>query len=283
MQVFRVKLNPANPGMVLACTGLAHLVNWITPEQEPSCRFVLTPDVPDPAYFELRTRTLVVSEWLPGVLGTTDGRGSLTLRASVPENRVGFLKERNAPVTLTHSSTESVLVLDWWLDEFRSGSNLLETWSGMQRIGTLLQELLDLCRDLKTSDVTEAMLYQYRRASRARLCFDPRVMGLPLQVGFSLDANASTLLLYPLVEFLSAVGLQRCRLQQEVGSRYDQPFWYHLWSIWIPASLLGAAYAGALTSMMPTAAYTCDRIRRVKDRGYFSFDQATKQESEARS
>ena len=209
-------VDPANPGEVLACAGLAHLA-WRA-DRGAATGFV-------------RARDGGVRFVAPDAVPLPDGAGAWPLERieAPPHERLRF-----AGVTL-----------DWWCPW---GLNpQMKTWSGRQSAWTVHRE-----RFTARSHPTPPCDWLRHRAPAAggRLGLDPRGTWDALELGWSLSAHRSVrFAVRPWVELLASVGLQAVGLARARGG-----FRYRLWRV-SPLPVARAAFAGAAPDIETLAAY----------------------------
>ena len=131
--------------------------------------------------------------------------------------------------------------LDWWLNLPNSSkeNSPLKTWAGTQKIyKNLLQPIFEKALE-KGDDIVEC--FQYTANLSKRLGADTRSSWNKIDAGFSPDCQNMKIPIFVMVEFLSAVGLQRFRpdkvsVKKEKGKNV---MWcYFLWKDhYLPAPL----------------------------------------------
>ena len=208
-------VDPANPGEVLACAGIAHLA-WRA-RREAATGFV-------------RARDGGVRFAAPDAAPLPDGGGGWPLeRIEAPPHE----RLRLAGVTL-----------DWWCPW---GLNpRMKTWSGRQSAWTVHR---NLHRALGRSRAS-AWLRHRAPAAGGRLGLDPLCAWDALELGWSLSAHRAVHVeVRPWVELLASVGLQAFAVARARGG-----FRYRLWRV-SPLPVAHAAFAGAAPDVETLGAY----------------------------
>lgn len=246
---FSVKVDVTNPGQFFACCGLLELAHRLWPGAE--------------GWFDGEAFCVSDCGALREVItlvkaAKTDADSSRGVEMVHPVSII--LPERNPPV-----------VLDWWLaqDWYRHRkaqqkkraslmSSPLRLWGGQQKSAGILQ---DLKNGLPDGDVDD--LFQYSRRMTGRLGVDPRAAWNALDAGFSPNDQSMPVNTFPAVEFLAAVGLQRCRLAE------DPVGWpsYATWSAPLPAPLAASVAVG----LVPANRIWRYRFRIAARGGYKGF------------
>ena len=208
-------VDPANPGEVLACAGIAHLA-WRA-ERCAATGFV-------------RARDGGVRFAAPDAVPLPDGGEGWPLERieTPPHERLRF-----AGVTL-----------DWWCPW---GLNPhMKTWSGRQSAWTVHRNLHRGLGDCEPS----GWLRHRAPAAGGRLGLDPCGTWDALELGWSLSAHRSVrFAVRPWVELLASVGLQAFALARARGG-----FRYRLWRV-TPLSVAHTTFAGAAPDLESLAAY----------------------------
>ncbi len=104
---------------------------------------------------------------------------------------------------------DQTMILNWWLDITKGSNkaNAMKTWSGNQKISNLLNLFLTETR--KTESVAAG--FQNSINLKGRLGVDSRSSWNKIDAGFSPNTIGIEIPTYVMVEFLTAIGLQRFR------------------------------------------------------------------------
>ena len=210
-------VDPANPGEVLACAGVAHLA-WRAD--------------PGAATGFVRARDGGVHFAAPDAAPLPEGAAAWTLECveGPPHER---LRLAGVP-------------LDWWCPWGLNPG--LKHWSGRQSAHTVHRTLH---RALGSSRAS-AWLRHRAPVAGGRLGLDPRSTWDALELGWSLSAHrAFRFEVRPWVELLASVGLQAFPV---AGRRARGGLRYHLWRV-SPLPVARAAFAGAAPGVETLAAY----------------------------
>ena len=208
-------VDPANPGEVLACAGIAHLA-WRARAQAPT-----------------------------GFVRARDGGVRFAAPDAVPllDEARAWALERIEPPPHERLRLAGV-TLDWWCPWGLNPS--VKTWAGPQSAWTVHG---NLHRALASSHPREWLGHR-APVDGGRLGLDPASAWDALELGFSLSAHRSMrVTARPRVELLASVGLQAFGLARARGG-----FRYHLWRV-SPLPVARAAFAGAAPDFETLAAY----------------------------
>ena len=210
-------VDPANPGEVLACAGLAHLAWRACPEAATG--FVQTRD--GGFRFVAPDATPLPEDETARVLEPLEGP---------PHERLRF----------------AGVVLDWWCPW---GLNpRVKGWSGQQSAQSVHR---NLHRALGDSGPLEWPLHT-APAAGGRLYLDPRSAWDSRELGFSPAAHRSLRMhVRPWVELLASVGLQAFPLP---GHRARGGFRYRLWRV-SPLPVARAAFASPVPTVETLGVY----------------------------
>ncbi len=266
-----VRLDPRNPGQVLACCGLLELAHRLWPGVEGwfgSESFAF--GNPDPgvgvdlAELVRRLATCTLSTL---TAAERDEREDLEKRRRdlrkeskrLPTQEAQRLKElgRQARAGGLRIEAPFNLVIDW----FEAGEGAVvrgtpKTWAGQQephKIARAAQDALSSIRDLSTLLDYGCVLRvpaEYRKGkSRDQqkvepFYFDARRSAHALDAGFSADTQEMEVVAYPAVELLCLVGLQRFR---PVVMNEKWVFNYWIWSTPMNASVAAAVFCGTIS------------------------------------
>lgn len=223
MHETRLTIDPLNPGQFYACCGLLEWLRFQGVEGESW--FVTEPMRPKSAEF-------VFASSCPVDLT----RQIRLLREAACDREGGFDNDELhsvAPVTITAGG--STLVLDWWLDEFRTKPLPMKCWAGQQTSLSILSELLTLLPAEAGREVlnTPAM-------TTSRFGVDPRSAWTALDFGFSPNEQKRDAATFPGTEVLAAIGLQGFRPERQPGWKYRYCLWAKPLAL-APARLAAAA------------------------------------------
>jgi len=135
--------------------------------------------------------------------------------------------------------------LDWWLKSNGTPS-LFKTWSGN---GGSLKSFLKWHKQAENcvSEVADDLsnIFNVKTKVQGSYSFDIRGAWVASEVGFSPNAHSAyqKLMLYPFVEILGAIGLQRCLPCLDVKSRVIE---FSTWNVPVPPIVAQVAVVGAL-------------------------------------
>lgn len=252
MSEFCVRMDPLNPGQFFACCGLLELIDLEKPGA--LSRFVLDPSQPRVARFHILENVN-----LKEILGR--------LRSAKPE----FADEESDPPTLPAMLPYNgqTLVLDWWLDEFRSETVPLKCWAGQVTTAKLFSELLPLLDEDSSGDD----LFERSRMTKSKFGVDPRSAWNALNFGFSPNEHGNDAATFPAVDTLAAIGLQGFRPN---GGRQ---LVYRLWHEPLPAAVARVAFRSSWDGL-PGRAYRFSIDKRGQSYKYFAFASEERKENE---
>jgi len=150
------------------------------------------------------------------------------------------------------------LRLDWWCRPKKGsievgGSEELKTWAGKQMGPVIFQLTKDSsarAAQAKSPLDYSAAIYDNNGAERkdktiSPFYFDCRREGTSLDLGFSPDKQDMSVIVYPAVESLALVGLQRFRPFLD-RTAHPRSFVYRAWSKPIPISTAAVSVSGAV-------------------------------------
>ncbi|MDR0967120.1 MAG: hypothetical protein LBM75_11610 [Myxococcales bacterium] len=233
---FRVNVDLANPGQVLACCGLFELAHRFT-KGGAGARFE----------FGRHSSFHVEADCMLGEL--------LEALSSAKLQQLDESDETQSPLCLTEPFS---LRLDWWRDELAGGGEL-KTWAGGTMDSTRIERsMLAWMGERLRSDPDGflASLFDVGavvpdadnpKKKVEPFYFDARRSGSShsRDVGFSPNDLKASSIAHPAVEALCLIGLQRFR-----PATTDQPrvFDYWCWSTELPIEIAPAAFAGELST-----------------------------------
>ncbi|MDX9785158.1 MAG: hypothetical protein RBT11_00125 [Desulfobacterales bacterium] len=214
-------LNPQNPAQFFACCGVFELAAMFANDASASFHYDLFQ--PYKADFELSYASKTLCEIVTLVKQATP---------------TAIEESGEAPVTL-NLSTESSLLLDWWLKPDRSGKSRFKLWAGNQTTAGLVRTMLAALPD----DADNTLFSANKKPMSGRFGLDPRSAWNTLDFGSSVNEQGRDAYTFPAAEMLSAIGLQGFRPRRHhVRTRYK----YYLWSKPLHVAAARAAVAGAL-------------------------------------
>lgn len=240
-----VRMDPLNPGQFFACCGLFELIDLEKPGA--LSRFVLNEARPREASF-------IVSE--DADLNQILAR----LRSATPEFADGE-SDPPAPVRpaiLPYNG--QMLVLDWWLDDFRQETVPLKCWAGQVTTAKLFSELLPMLDETSSG----GDLFDRSRMTKSKFGVDPRSAWNALDFGFSPNEHGTDAATFPAVDILAAIGLQGFR--PDGGRRLA----YHLWQVPLPAAIARVAFRSPWDGL-PSRGYRFSIDKRGQSYKYFTF------------
>jgi len=237
-----VRVDTANPGQFFACCGLLELAARLWGDVEGWF---------DGGEFLLRAISPVGAIALPTLV---DAIFDADLRDLDPAD------ERESPISI---AAPFDLRLDWWRDR-ASGGREFKVWAGSMGVGPIARAMRSVLGrpEYRTADLLQedAVVFgpsgnkKKRRAAislgvvpvdREPFYFDARrgSAARAIDVGFSTDSLDLTSAVYPAVEFLCLVGLQRFRPSNAGVTRV---FAYQAWEHPLPARVAPAGALGLL-------------------------------------
>jgi CRISPR-associated protein Csx14 len=266
----RINVDLSNPGQFLACCGLFELADRLCQEAGVLGVFKST-------HFELWT-------------DSTDCSLNRIIDAFVGADVQQLDLHDNAASPL-HLGEPFDLRLDWWqkvegpnkghID--LGGGGQLKTWAG-QQFGPLIFRLMkNSCESidrLKLLDDPKAVYDtkgdKAKKKTASPFYFDARREETSLDIGFSLDEQDMSVMVYPAVESLALIGLQRFRPAVDENGRV-RSFLYTAWAEPLPPSIAMAAVSG----MMPMRSCGTFRFTKPSRGGEYltMFSRATRERS----
>lgn len=247
----RINVDLSNPGQFFACCGLFDLADRMWPEADVIGMF-------KPTHFELWPKS-----------SDSSLRQIIDTFVSVKVQQLDLDDDAASPLYLGKPFN---LRLDWWqklpgpnktiID--LGGGGQLKPWAGKQfaplifRLMKSACEGIDLLRPLDDfKAVYDSKNGQAKRKTVSPFYFDARREETSLDIGFSPDEQDMSVMVYPAVEALALIGLQRFR--PAVGkSGQGRSFTYIAWAEPLPPSTAMAAVSG----MMPMR--SCGTFRFTK-------------------
>lgn len=265
----QVAVDPTNPGQFFACCGLLELADRLWPGAE--------------AWFAEGGREFRIAcegnlEGVADRLRTTRVQGALTQvlqqeRAELEQKKRELRKQRQALPPGEEKRRKELgsmyrsgnlklpgpfeLLLDWWQSDDDATP---KTWAGSQAVIRIALAAQDGCTKSLTSEVPFGEYRVMRPVVSADddepddaestdkvepFYFDGQrgANALARDIGFVPDALEIETQAAPVVEFLSLVGLQRCR---PLPTNRPRVFEYYTWTWRIPLTVLQAAVTGSL-------------------------------------
>ncbi len=253
----RVNVDVTNPGQFFACCGLLELADRLWPGAEgwfEDGEFCLhcQPSIASP--------NQIFSE----LLGCPEFHPDITKRSALAGS-----KRKLLPVNITFP--ESALKIDWWRDELvapakRSretcAKSAFKTWSGNQSPQQIIYDrLLPALRQVMAA---EGNWFHVRVSLSGRFGFDHTSAVKAIDVGWSPDAQNTTVNTSPAIELLAMCGLQRFR----PASRTRSVFAYCTWPFPAAVPVAAALAAGVVTQANRHGYYFT--IEQRGDYKYFS-------------
>jgi CRISPR-associated endonuclease/helicase Cas3 len=235
---FELPVDALNFGEVLACLGLATLVEPLQPDLrlawEPS-RFVLH-----------GVDTAAVASALARIHGASvhpDDGATMVEMAGAAFPPLRLMLADGSPIALNH-----------WLDERLSGKSAWKLGAGqMKALDTLRSALVACQRSLALEGFVPERIFAIGGAlvgaDTSKFRFDAATSWSAQDAGFSLNENDAFKSVRPWVELLSALGLQAWLLPP-ADRIHDEPR-YHLWREPLPPTLALVALRGLLPESGP--------------------------------
>lgn len=149
----------------------------------------------------------------------------------------GFKWDSWAPVQMSFKlggENPRSLILNWWRTPLFDDKTGLKLWGGRVRVSEHLQNMKEKLKKIPGNSLEE------RIQSKTSLGFDARICWTPIDVGYSLDETEIGVGVSPLVELLSAIGLQGFRPKVEGNTIY-----YSLWMEELPLAIARTVCAWA--------------------------------------
>ncbi len=252
--MFRVALDPTNPGQFFACCGLLELAHRLWSGgvsgafTDGGCSFL----VHVPGSVGADAGTLLVKEVASCAVSNTMASAEHARLEALSALKKSELQDagledekkaleslrREAPVVL---GAPFHMVLDWHQDD-RAGGSSFKTWAGQQSILDIATSMHALTSRLEGSP--ESVLSRATHGGGLPFNFDSDLggQGAAIDVGFSFDPlPAIEIGVRPAIEFFAFVGLQRFRPQRHGR---DNRYRYCAWSDRLPPSVAAAAGCG---------------------------------------
>ena len=218
----RIPVDLFNPGQVFACLGFLEAAHALLGRAEGG--FDCSGD--DRTHFILSTKDRenpvgAVLAFLAGASVSSvasAGSSNTTQKWNVPtelldEDASFPFPDPRSPATLPallRGSDGKQLVIDHWGDSTDRDNMKFWAGSGGYPGAALVRDALDLVRNAPASAVTDPFSVRAQQSSSLR--FDWRRDYIPMDVGFSPNEHAQmTMLGYPFVEILAAIGLTNAR------------------------------------------------------------------------
>lgn len=258
-----IRVDVTNPGHFFACCGLFELAHRVWPGVEAyfddNEGFHLTPLTPQDGLSLLEKLRTCTIEGLSEK--EREERKQLEKRkrdlkklkqklSRQEETRRKELGDKARVGSLTIGAPFSLL-LDWWQTE---DERIPKTWAGRQEVHKVARSMQDSLKSIgelfRLFDFSSVLrpTTEYQNDSGdesnkkvAPFCFDARLFVHSLDVGFSLDVQGIETLVYPAVELLALIGLQRFRPLAR------KPYFdYWLWARPMPISAATAIACSAV-------------------------------------
>lgn len=255
-----VPVDLRNPGQVFACLGLMEAAETILggvceggfdySENETQTRFTLAlPGNTDPV--EAAIRFLARAD----VVAVAPKDSTLSTKAwKVPtEIRTDWVFPGPAPdspaaLPILLRADDKQLPIEHWIDSEHSGRDNVKFWAGAAGYpgGALARDALKCVAELGDNALAEACADPFAVSApmSSSFRFDWRRDYIPLDVGFSPNAHGGmTMVGYPLVELLAAIGLQNAR-PERVSPRDKLDYRYGVSSARLPTVFARAVLGG---------------------------------------
>ena len=266
-----IPVDLANPGQVFACLGLMEMTEVLSGPcltrfnyqgNEPECDFELDApkDCIDKAVRFL-ARCKVIALVPPPILAgeplsvakwhveTSTAAGSFFPGA--PPNSPATL-----PVRLSFGGFD--IPVEHWLDDSRAGRDNMKFWAGAGGYpgAALARDCVSLLSRFDDAALSRIALdpFAFSEPMDSSLRFDWRRDYIPLDAGFSPNDQPSVSMVgFPLVELLAAIGLQNAR-PARLDARNKLAYRYFVSNTWLPLCL-ARAMLGAGISCFPVRAF----------------------------
>ncbi len=204
-----------NPGQFFACCGLLELAHRLWGCKAQGCF--------SSSHFHLYT-PVQANELKPRLIDKLKIKAKeYSEKAIAPLSVNGIVAANQAPEAIKPNG----LLLNWWF-----ASPAFKTWAGQQSSFSVISKLHK--EALNVTDIVSG--FQYTAGMTGRLSVDVRSSWTGLDVGFSPDKQGMDVATYPMVEFLSAIGLQRfqpavIRSSNYQNVRYQYTVWHDRLSV----------------------------------------------------
>jgi CRISPR-associated protein Csx14 len=206
-----------NPGQFFAACGLLEISSRIWPDSE--------------GWFETTGRRTTYC--IATSSGHDDPLGEIVPRIGEPDTVTETDAESYNPGLRPLLLIPFDLRLDWWIESGVS-KGPLKLWAGQQ---TPLRIMTAMQRELRHITPGRNMFSQQRPMS-GRWGIDAASSWTARGLGYSPDEQNMPWPTYPATELFAAIGLQRCRPQQEMKDRW---FSYCIWTCPLEISVVPAA------------------------------------------
>lgn len=292
---FKVNVDVANPGQVIACCGLLELAHRQWPGVEGwfggSQFMIAVPEESGDNALSRLVKTLAGCEIFGLSKEERDERDNLEKErrelkkkgSELPPQKEERRKElgEQARVGLIRIGEPFAMILDWW--QAGDDEATPKTWAGLQELHKIARSAQDALSG--TNELAALLDYgcvlrmpkEYCRGKSDHtkpvepFYFDARRFAHPLDVGFSLDVQEAETIAHPAAELLCLIGLQRFR---PTPTPVKRSFDYWVWSCPLRASVAGAVFSGV--SPIPGRQAYRFRLRfRDDQKRYKAFDFAT--------
>ena len=250
MSELRVRMDPLNPGQFFACCGLFELIDM----DEPGvlAAFTLHAGRPREAEFVVEC-SLRLQELLTA------------LKSAQPEFDETVPEASIRPARIPYGGR--VVVLDWWLDEFRDKAVNLKCWAGQVTTRNLFSELMPLL----DAGASAEDIFERAHMSKAKFGLDPRSAWNALNFGFSPNEHGTDAATFPSVEILAAIGLQGSRPDADRRASVS----YALWQEPLPAIVARQAFRSPWPGL-PHRRFEFSIAKRGQSYKYFTFGKESK-------
>ena len=163
------------------------------------------------------------------------------------------------------------------------GGDQLKPWAGKQFGPLIFRKMKEACADINLAAplddpkaVYDTKAAKTKKKTVSPFYFDARREETSLDIGFSPDEQDMSVMVYPAVESLALVGLQRFRPAVDEKAQ-RRSFLYTAWAEPLPSAVAGAAACG----MMPARSGGTFRFTKPSRGGEYltMFSRATRERS----
>jgi CRISPR-associated protein Csb3 len=268
--IIRVNVDLSNPGQFFACCGLLELADRLWSDSRICGRFT--------------------SEFFELIVGSSNRSLKGIIDPFVKADLQQLDLNDNAASPL-HLGDPFKLRLDWW-KKFEGpnknrldlgGGDQLKPWAGKQAGPLIFGLMKNACHDINlVKPLDDARAVYDTKDGRAKkkttspFYFDARHEETSLDIGFSPDEQDMSVMVYPAVESLALVGLQRFRPTVDEKGQV-RSFLYTAWAEPLPLSPAMAAASG----IMPVPSCGTFRFTKPSRGGEYltMFSRATRERS----
>jgi hypothetical protein len=246
-----INVDLSNPGQFFACCGIFDLAARMLPKSEVVGVF-------DSTHFEIRAESAGCSL-----------KDVMEVFVSANVQQLDLDDNAASPLYLGEPFN---LRLDWWqkiagpnkTSVDLGGGGQLKPWAGKQFAPLIFRLMKSACEGIDISRLLNESKAVYdsnnskaKKKTVSPFYFDARREETSLDIGFSPDEQDMSIMVYPAVEALALVGLQRFRPGVDESGQ-GRSFVYIAWADPLPPSIAMAAVSG----MMPVR--SCGTFRFTK-------------------